>query len=956
MILSGDWGATIGREGHLQLIDGALVDVSNRICTPLLFSGEPGIGKSHILREAVLRARSLSLRVIALRCLQNDTTESFSFFLRLGQMLEVSAPTNLDTDLARFQFGKRVLDEAAKIPTLLVIDDLQWCDYLSSVAIVQLHDYSATMGLGLIFSTRPIEEAKDENVIPNLRTLSQLMKHVPLQGFTRDELSLMVAHGAEEKLEPTIEDFLLRLTNGNPFFILELLRSDNSLESILNVSVPREIESILDQRINLLKDDEEIIAVAALLGVQGERRILSLALAFLGFDDTKVSSVLQQAERLDLLTLNSNTFEFRHALYTLRLTARLSFLRRCSFHGAIASILFDESRFLAGLTHLLAAGSSIDIGVGRALARAAFEQSGAKNDHAGVADAGNWLIEFEPPDNALRIQTLIALSKAQLAIGRRRESRKNAQLAAGLARKENNTESEAAAIMQWAAESYFTLDRTSIISAFEGLDLSSLKVETRICSLSSYALAVVITPTEEYVLSTSATRLTAAFGENSNLRQIDETSERAAWNWEVQAEIARHLSDLAIKEVEKNQNLPVSNATQVQALLAWHQSHRAPEFIQERLQISSRALTLVNDSSPQVESVRFCNILTLLELGEFAQADLELASFLNTSQFGGSFIAQWRSQFMRAGRLISQGRLAEARENTMRAYERGGFADEPGRLVVMLEQQAVILIESIIPPQLSKVFTGQSNVLSNHYARITAGLANAALGNTNLAEQYVNDSKEILSDTDREAAWLSTVTTFVETAHLLGLYELASKGVELLEPFAKLQATFIGSTSRGPVRRYLGLAKHAAGNFQDAIDEILIARNETRRSGDELWSLACSVDILEILATTDPQRALQLVPEAIILEAESSEMKWRALRGRVAMSGARTALAQQMGLSVRQSLVLDGLCTENTIHEIANSLGFSHSTIRQDSIFIYQVLGISGRSNIADRARELMLR
>lgn len=946
---------TIGRQAQLLLVDDVVENVANRISTSLLFSGEPGIGKSHLLREAVLRAQTQSLRVIALRCLQNDITEPFSFFLRLGTIFEVPVPTNINTDIARFQYGRRVLDEAAKVPTVLVIDDLQWCDYLSSVAVVHLYDYSVTLGLGLIFSTRPIEETPDESVIPNLRTLSRLMNHVPLQGFTRAELSQMVTHETEKGLQPSTEDFLLQLTNGNPFFILELLRTNNTSESLLHVTVPREVEAILDQRINLLEDQEEIIAVVALLGVQGERRILSHTLALLGFNDTKVTAVLQQAEHLDLLSLSPNTFEFRHALYTHRLTARLSFLRRCSFHGAIATTLFHESRFLAGLTHLVAAGSSIDLDVGIPLARIAFELSEAKNDHAGIADAGSWLLEFGPTDNTLRIQTLITLSKAQLAIGRRSQSRRNAQLAVELARKENDVESEAAAIMQWAARSDFTPDRTPIISAFESLDFSSLNIETRISSLSSYALAVTMIPTDEYVSVASATRLMSAFGDNAKQRLADETSQPAAWNWDVQSDLARHLATTALIELAHDHQPPLSDATQVQALLAWRQAHRAPEFVQERLQLTTQAMSLVNDSSPQVESVRFCHILDLLELGEFAQADLELATFLNTSQFGGSFIAQWRSEFMRAGRCISQGRLAEARDSSTRAHERAGFADEPGRLIVLLEQQATILIESIIPPQFSKVFTGQSMVLSNNYARITAGLANGALGNTSLAEQYVKDSQEILSDKDREAAWLPTMTTFVETAHLLGLFDLAAKAVALLEPFAKLQAAYIGSTSRGPVRRYLGLARHAAGDTQGAIDDILMARNETRRAGEHLWSLACSVDILEILATTDPQRALQLVPAQIIIDAEATEMKWRALRGRVAISSARTALAQQMGLTPRQCSVLERLCTQSTIHEIASALGFSHSTIRQDSIVIYQVLGISGRSHIADRARELML-
>jgi hypothetical protein len=44
-----------------------------------------------------------------------------------------------------------------------------------------------------------------------------------------------------------------------------------------------------------------------------------------------------------------------------------------------------------------------------------------------------------------------------------------------------------------------------------------------------------------------------------------------------------------------------------------------------------------------------------------------------------------------------------------------------------------------------------------------------------------------------------------------------------------------------------------------------------------------------------------------------------------------------------------------TINEIAQQLGFSHSTVRQESIAIYKALQIEGRTAIADRARQLQL-
>lgn len=344
-----------------------------------------------------------------------------------------------------------------------------------------------------------------------------------------------------------------------------------------------------------------------------------------------------------------------------------------------------------------------------------------------------------------------------------------------------------------------------------------------------------------------------------------------------------------------------------------------------------------------------------MESGDFVRADLEIQHFHSTARAGGSFIAQWWSGFLQNARLISQGKFQKAGQEAQQVFERGQLADEPGRLVIMLEQQTLILIESIIPPSLSALFEGETALLANHYARALAALGNASLGNAGIATQLVTDTLSVLDDQDQEAAWLPTVTMLIETAHLLRLYDIAARGISLLEPYSRQHVTYIGNTIRGPVRRYCALAKHASGDTPGAIDDLLIARNEARRIGDHLWDLACSVDIVEILAESDPTRALELVPESLIVEAEASEMKWRALRGRVALTKARTSLAVDLGLTPRQVKVMHGLLQNLTINEIAASLGFSHSTVRQESIAIYKSLNIEGRTTIAERARELQL-
>lgn len=946
---------TIGREAQLTQIEQLVRNISNRQSAGIFISGESGIGKTHLLGEMTARAREQSVRVIALRCIQSDSSNPFSLFLRLGAVLDVEPPTHPESDADRFRHGRFLCDQASSVPTIISVDDVQWCDYPSMATLVHLFDYAMTIGIGIVIASRPVDEIEDAGLLANLRILSRLMTHVEIQGLNKAEITQLLERELTVQVQGFEEEQLMNLTSGNPFFLLELIRGINSDPAGTRVTVPREVVAILDQKINQLKENEDIIAMAAVIGINGERRMLSAVLHHLDFDDSTVTRVLHRAEELKLLTLTINTFEFRHSLYMQRLVNRLSFLKRDTFHEAIALVLAEEGRFRVAVSHMVSAGTSFNSTAGLPIAQKALEYSQDNGDHVGVIDAGTWLLERGDIDNSTRLQILLRIAHSQVAVGRRMEGRANAQAAVVLAQKENDHESEAVAVMQWAARSDFMPERSPILEAFENISIDSLSPDTRVKVLSAHAQAVTMVPTDEHVSIESGSRLVSQFGTSRHDGADPAGSSTVAWNWSVRAETARHLAHQAMSEVEAAHANDISVSARVQSLLAWRETHRSPEFLRERLKVTTQALALVDESVPQYDSVRFCHILDLLESGEYAQADIELAHFLQTSRSGGNFIAKWWSEFLHAGRLISRGRLSEARDAATSAFERGETADEPGRLIVYLEQQTMILLETIIPPALSQVFAGETAVLANHYARVTAALANAALGNVEVAERYVRESVSVLDDEDKEAAWLPTVTIIAETAHLLGLTDVAERCVQALEPFHAHHVTFIGNTVRGPVRRYLGLARHAAGDTRGAVDDILMARNDARLSGEHMWALACSVDLLEMLAPVDPERALQLTPPPIIAEALQSEMKWRAQRGTHALERARTELAQRLGLSHRQVLVLRGLLKESTIKEISVSLGFSHSTVRQESISIYKALGVSGRGEVMSRARDLML-
>lgn len=955
MIFEVNHTSTVGREEQLLAIDSLLTKIMSRDGGALLFSGEPGIGKSHLLREAVARARSRSIRTISLRCSASDVNEPFALFSRLGALFDFSKPASFQSDTDRFRYGRQTLDLIAESPSIILIDDLQWCDYLSSVAMLHLFDYGTGLGVGFFATTRLLDDFEDSGAITQIRSLSHLMEHVQLAGLSRAETSQLVSQATKATLPSNLEHSLQGLTNGNPFFLLEIARLESNIHSLSEIRIPRELESILDQRINLLNDDEDIISMAALLGQNGDKRILVLSLTFLGVEEIVITDALTRAERIGLLTVKNEQYNFSHALFTQRLISRMSYVQRSANHGAAAVTLARESRFQAAMAHLSQSEKSVDLDFAQSLAHSALHISQAIGDHASITESCMWLLENSENTPLERAQLLIYLAKSQIALGRRVEGRKNAELASTLARNFNDAELEAEAVMQWAARSDFTPDRAPIISALEKIRRDELSPNMRIKLLSAYSQAVLLVPTEEYISVTSGSELITSFGSKVSENDRSDSTDAVAWNWNVNATLARQLATDAHNEAFTNLGAEIENDTRIQALLAWRESHRSPAYLSQRLIATEHAVDLSRSGDSFHESAHFCHILDLMESGDFVRADLEIQQLRSASYAGGSFIAQWWSGFIYTGRLISQGKFANASQEAQQVFNRGQIADEPGRLVITLEQQTVILIESIIPRELSALFQGESELLVNHYARSLAALANASLGNVATAEQFITDTLEVFKDPEQEAGWLPTVTMLTEAAHLLKRFDIAAQSATLLEPYSRHHVTYIGNTIRGPVRRYCALAKHASGDLAGAIDDLLMARNECRRIGDHLWDLACSVDILEILAEVDPVRAIELVPESIIVQAESSEMKWRTQRGRIALTAARTALATNMGLTSRQITVMNGLLQDLTINEIALQLGFSHSTVRQESIAIYKALQIEGRTAIAERARQLQL-
>ena len=146
-------GGLVGRSRELDVITGALEDACSGRARRVLLVGEPGIGKSALLEEAVTRAD----RMTVLRATGTETESDLAFagllgVLRpiLGLVEELPEPQRraLEGALAlgrtegdtRFAVGAATLGllsvASESEPVLIVLDDVQWIDRASLAALV----------------------------------------------------------------------------------------------------------------------------------------------------------------------------------------------------------------------------------------------------------------------------------------------------------------------------------------------------------------------------------------------------------------------------------------------------------------------------------------------------------------------------------------------------------------------------------------------------------------------------------------------------------------------------------------------------------------------------------------------------------------------------------------------------------------------------------------------------
>jgi DNA-binding SARP family transcriptional activator len=384
----------VGRAGELEIAATLWGRAQFGEGQVLLVSGEPGIGKSRLVRELRSLAEAAGARVLTGECHAEGGPPYGALAQMIGTALSdpASGPALPDYVLAdllllaphlrpRFRSivpnpaldpsfeQQRLLDSAvtwckalaAQSPLLLVVEDVHWADSgtLSIMRHLARHLRTSRLMLVMTYRDTEVELAEAQSLSEVLLDLNRERLAQPLRlgrlnrGQTEDLLAALLATG--EVSEPFI-DSVFEETEGNPFFVEELCKalidqgqlylagSTWRRKDLKTVVLPRSVRAAILLRVERLPAPvQAMLRLAAVLGREFEFETLSAA----SDQETEaVLTALEQAERAQLLHENRSgpagpggRFTFAHALIPFTLRETLSGLRLQRLHARVASAI-----------------------------------------------------------------------------------------------------------------------------------------------------------------------------------------------------------------------------------------------------------------------------------------------------------------------------------------------------------------------------------------------------------------------------------------------------------------------------------------------------------------------------------------------------------------------------------------------------------------------------------------
>jgi DNA-binding SARP family transcriptional activator len=346
----------VGREAETRLLLAAADRARHGGVQIGVVSGEPGAGKSLLLRNVVHELRDRGWLVAVGRCPEVDGAPPAWAWAEALRALAAQAPAGPyaealapllrddaqaphgDITQARFRMHHAAagwLSSLTDHPVAIVLDDLHRADAETRRLFTSIAETTDPVRLFLLISHRL--EHNDE-LAELLATIAPLAPgRVRLAGLDDTAAEDLITAVAGSAPTPALLAALLERTDGNPFYLNEfarLLASVGTQEAMR--SVPAGVTDVVLRRLARLPDSaQEILRLAAAVGRSVDIEVLSRAAT--ATEDT-VYDALEAGEIAGLLSdAGSGTMRFNHVLVRDILYSQIPAVRLRSAHARIAA-------------------------------------------------------------------------------------------------------------------------------------------------------------------------------------------------------------------------------------------------------------------------------------------------------------------------------------------------------------------------------------------------------------------------------------------------------------------------------------------------------------------------------------------------------------------------------------------------------------------------------------------
>jgi len=339
-----------GRTGELEILRQLIASAQRGRSAVLVVRGEPGIGKTELLRQ--LAAEVSGFAVARVAGVESEMEIPFAGLHQLcapmlGRLGSLAEPQRRALSVAfglasgaspdRFMVALAALSLMAETseerPVLCVVDDAQWLDQASAQVLGFVGRRLLAESIALVFAVRtPAPGAPAPDPLAGLPELR-------LGGLDEQSARALLATVISGPLDESVRARILEETGGHPLALLELYRGRSAADLAGGFALPdpgdlpRRIEDQYAARLAELPADVQRLILLAAADPVGDPALILRAARVLGLD----TGTMNLAAAADLVGFGVNV-RFRHPLVRSAAYRAAAADDRRAVHEALATV------------------------------------------------------------------------------------------------------------------------------------------------------------------------------------------------------------------------------------------------------------------------------------------------------------------------------------------------------------------------------------------------------------------------------------------------------------------------------------------------------------------------------------------------------------------------------------------------------------------------------------------